>query len=277
MAKKVSPWLIGCGVGCAGLVILIIVVFGGGMLFLRDTMSGFEQAVELRAEIESRFGKPEDFVPPSDGAIAPERMEAFLRVREVTQPQRLEISRTFESFPMTEEQARELEQKSGWEIARRVLGMVGSGVGLGADIGRLMEARNRALLANDMGMGEYTYIYTLAYYSLLGHSAQDGPQSLNDQVKVDIPRLDRRVQRRMLQILQNQLQTSPEGNPVLAAEVEKLQLEPHRVPYADGLPAQLERSLDPYRERLEATYNVVTNQFELSLNRRAGRFSIKSE
>ncbi len=276
--KKISPWLWGCGIGCGGLVIIAVIVAGGGFMFLRNTFSGFEEAVELRARLEAEHGKVEEYVPPVDGVIPADRIEVFLRVREGSAEPRVTIVDTFRSFPMTEEEARKLEEESGLEAARQVLGMVGAGVGLGGRIGELLAARNAALLEHGMGMGEYTYIYVIAYYSWLQHSPQDGPENLSDNVKVNVGRLDGRVHRRISSILQNQLQAAREtGNPALEREVEALEADRRRVPYADGLPPAMQATLEPYRERLEASYEEVTNQFELSLLQRKGNFSIQAE
>lgn len=277
MTSKTSPWVWGCGLGCVGLVVISLLLGGGVYWFFSDTVSGFEEAVNLRVELESEYGKPESFIPEPDGAIPPDRMEVFLRVRELTQERRQEIVSSFEELPMTEEEGRELEQKSGLEFARSLLGIIGSGVGLGGRIGRFMEARNRALLESQMGLGEYTYIYALAYYSWLKHSPQEGPHS-RSRVKIDVPKIGRDLHRRLVQILQNQLEViGSQADPALARELEKLRDDRSVIPYAEGLPPKIENSLKPYRERLESTYNPITNQFELSLNTRTGRFSFQSD
>ena len=76
---------------------------------------------------------------------------------------------------MNEDAARELDSKPLGERLKSVFQVMGSGVGMAQDIGHLFEARNQALLDKGMGIGEYTYIYILAYYSWLGHSPDDGP------------------------------------------------------------------------------------------------------
>ena len=50
-----------------------------------------------------------------------------------------------------------------------------------------------------------------------------------------------------------------------------------RVLWQDALPAQIAASLEPYAERLEATYSPVSNPFELLRNRREGNLSIQAE
>jgi len=47
------------------------------------------------------------------------------------------------------------------------------------------------------------------------------------------------------------------------AELQTLEADPERIPWEDGLPEEFEAGLEPYRERLEATYSPATNPFEL--------------
>ncbi len=47
-------------------------------------------------------------------------------------------------------------------------------MGLGPALGNLYEVRNQALLAEGMGLGEYSYIYLTAYQSQL---TDDGPRT----------------------------------------------------------------------------------------------------
>ena len=42
-----------------------------------------------------------------------------------------------------------------------------------------------------------------------------------------------------------------------------LEANPARIPWEDGLPEEFAVGLEPYRERLEATYSPATNPFEL--------------
>ncbi len=49
------------------------------------------------------------------------------------------------------------------------------------------------------------------------------------------------------------------------------------VPWKEGLPERMSATLEPFRERLEATYDPAVNQFELARNRRRGRFSIQAD
>jgi hypothetical protein len=219
-------------------------------------------------------------------------------VRDSLLPHSNRISATFESFAVA---GRELEtETSGWKKFTRGLSIGRSGLGVGKDLGEFFRVRNQTLLASGMGLGEYTYIYVLAYYSLLGHSPEDGPEDAFVEFEAEErddsgPRVTTsmaedeypftRIRRDLITVLNNQLATlPPEGeDPVmdawreeLAAEIAALDEDPSRGFWPAGLPAAIAASLDPYRERLESTYNPFMNVFELSRNRRQG-WSVKSE
>lgn len=276
MEKSTQYWLWGCGCGCALVLVGIGLLLAGGAWFVRDTTRGFEEAIESRAVLEERFGETEDFVPPPD-AVAAERIEAFLAVREATAPAAEKLAGAFAALPGPEE-AEELDAKPFLEKMREVAGITRSAVGLGADIGNFFEARNRALLDQGMGLGEYSYLYVVAYYGLLGHDARD---SMED---VPMPNVAaRRLSGELRSMLHHQLDSlpaeeAPDGwRERLAAELATLEEEPRRLPWADGLPEPIAASLEPFRERLEASYRADTNPFELGRNRRRGRFSIQAE
>ena len=56
----------------------------------------------------------------------------------------------------------------------------------------------------------------------------------------------------------------------LVAEVKALEADRYRLPWRDGVPAVLEASLKPYRERLEAGYSRMANLFEIAVDQRWG-------
>jgi hypothetical protein len=297
MGGKRSAWWTGCGIGCGVILLLVIGIVVLTAVFVRDSVRGFDTAVENRAALEERFGSPGDYVPPPDGAIPAERMELFLRVREGTASVRETVGETFGSFDIPDERARELEEASFWERLRFVGGMSRNAFGLAGELGGFFEARNHALLDAEMGLGEYTYIYVLAYYSWLGHAPADGMPGTRVHVEPDgdappvtagvrsMRRLSRRAHGDLIDMLRGQLgavdrapdpMPSAEWRDVLAAEIAALQEDRFRVPWQEGLPAQIEASLEPYRQRLEATYDPLTDEFELQRVTKRG-MSIQAE
>ncbi len=155
--------LIGCGIGCGVVVLGMVVLFLFAAAFVRDTTEGFKGAIETREVLDATFGEPGEFVPQPDGSVPPDRMEAFLFVRNATQPPRESIIAVFGQMPMSESEARELEDKPTMEKIGSIFKLTSSAFGLGREIGELMEERNKALIEAEIGMGEYSYIYTMAY------------------------------------------------------------------------------------------------------------------
>ena len=285
--KRMSPWLLGCGIGC-GLVLLIIVgIVTAGSIFIGRTVSGFNEAVDARDLLDERYGPAADFTPPADGIIPGPRLEAFLAARDATAEARENIAGIFVRLPMSRGIAEQIEQKPLPQKISHVLGIAGTAMSLGIEVGNFFNARNRAMLDAGVGMGEYTYIYALAYYAWLGHPPNDGPAVGNaghegDGLSMTSPAVRRRIHDELLSMLENQREALPSGAPedwrrALDDEIELMEDDPHRVPWEDGLPAQTAASLEPYRERLESAYNGLTNPLELARNRRRGRFSFTSD
>ena len=62
----------------------------------------------------------------------------------------------------------------------------------------------------------------------------------------------------------------PAMDPKVLAEVKALEADRYRLPWRDGVPAVIEASLKPYRERLEAGYSRMANLFEIAVDQRWG-------
>jgi hypothetical protein len=164
-----------------------------------------------------------------------------------------------------------------------------SGLGdLLTPIGEHVAERNRILLERRMPLGEYLYLYLVAYHSWLGHPPDDGPvitkdtgdrgqRIFGDEESTFGPQRVRRRYRRLLgSLLAHQLEalpgTAPEGlRESLQEAVERLERDPDHVAWEDGLPPQIEAALAPYRARFQGTYSSVTNCFELPLLTDEGR------
>lgn len=282
-----KPWLWGCGIGC-GLVLLIVVgLFTASFFFARNMVRGFEDAERSRAELATRFGDAGDFTPWPDGAVPAERMEAFLRVREATTEARAKLGDKFKTIQQlaSNADAGDLDSRSVREKLGFMINIGSSAFGLGAELGDFFAARNNALLEAGMGPGEYGYVYVLSYYSLLGRSPRDGMDGfqadvhegapgggvrweveIGDERRAGWPNPETR--RQVLAVFENQLaaldETSPEAWRLrLRDEVRALKSDPSRVPWQDGLPGSIAASLEPYRARLETTYDSRANFFEL--------------
>jgi hypothetical protein len=288
MKKTTRDWLWGCGIGCGAVVVVVIGLIVAFTLYVGRSVKGFDDAADSRQVLEERFGPDEDFVPWADGSIPQERVAAFLKVREATAPSRKGIEEFFASLPMTEEQVEDLESKGVLEVLGFAARITGDSFGLVGDMKDLLKDRNQAMLDVEMGLGEYTFIYVMAYYAFLGHSQADGPVGMDHghSMTINIPATppedvsdkagpgygrwpERRIRKTVLETMRNQLESASAVDPdgewphALAAEIEAMEEDRRRPPWPEGPPAALSASLEPYRGQLEASYNPTANPFEL--------------
>lgn len=278
MANKVPGWVMGCGAGC-GCLLLIVVVLGilataGSVSFFQRTLGGIAVAEASYQELVELAGSVEDYAPAPDGAVAPQRMELFLSVREALVPKQDELVALFADFPPDEVLDEDVSAGDVFKIIGDLAGMV-------QPISEYIDLRNRALIEREMGIGEYLYIYSIASHSWLGHVPEEGPlvtkpgdgqdggqpdeQLFDGEDSTYGPRkVRRRYRRYMLAIVQNQRDALPDGEQraLLDRELRLFESNPGRVLWQDGVPPAVAASLEPYRDRLEATYRRETNLFE---------------
>ncbi len=262
-ASSKKPWLIGLGIGCGGIIVIVILLFVGGFYFVKNISRGFKDSEQITAALEAKFGKPAEFTPDPSGAVPPDRIETFLKVREITAP------------------ARKVLEGTLGELAKREksLSAIRYGIGMVPQMAEFSRARSQALMDSGMGLGEYQYIYAVAYFSWLKKAPEDGmsrnltpgpggmpgPDSdkVSAEAQADMAR--RNINRMIVPMLRNQLgKSSGAFRNALVAESEAMLADPHRLPWQDGLPGVIKASFEPFRDRLEAGYSRPANLFELA-------------
>jgi hypothetical protein len=271
MSNTTTKVLAGCAVGC-----LLVVLALGGLAWMSyrwaKTAADVVDAAE-RAEnrLEAEYGSVGEFTPPA-GQIAVDRIEAFLAVRELMAPQRAALKESVEA----------LAPAAGRGGAVGGLRAARAGIGMAPRILEFARARNEALLEIGMGHGEYTWIYWLTYYAWLGHpvdesllndimearSESDGSMRMHIE-GMDTEHLERQLRRdleAMLRNLDSEIAADParaELRELVADELAAMEGDRSRMPWEDGPPEIFTVGLDPYRDRLEASYSPATNIFEL--------------
>ena len=292
MATTGQKWLIGCGIGCGAIILIIVLIIGAGAFFMKNTIQGVIDVEKTQELVEARFGHIQDFAPQPDGKIPSENIEHFLLIRENLQNEIVNLEKAFSGL---QNQVDNIERgsESFWDV----LGMVRKGIDFLPSIMRFYSARNTAFVDYDFSPGEYTYIYVLAYYSWLDKNPGDGPElplrgdgsnftwhtgNSNDENDEDdeiwnedmknerMISVKRQAGRFVLPMLKNQLKTIQE-NPgaynsrwvhILQNEIQSMEDDRLRLPYQDGLPSVILNSLEPYRSRIEELYNEKANAFE---------------
>jgi hypothetical protein len=265
MRRKTPRWLVGWMVGCGLALLLALMVVGVGAYWLLNLYGEYDQVVGIRQELEGRFGAQDAFVPLPDGSVGAERVEIFLSIRDTLRGYCQRFQDTFGVFDRVEQ----MDQRDEDPSARELFGLLRSAMGTVPLLVEFFEARNRLLLEKGMGLGEYTYIYVLAYHSWLGYAASEWPDGPEQDGIFD------RVHAALLKMLRAQRARIDEASPELEGmatalenEIVALEVDPARVPWQDGLPPAIVDSLAPHRSRLNESFCRAAASFELARNRR---------
>jgi hypothetical protein len=272
MSSTTTKVLAGCGVGC----LLVLLALGGlgwmGYRWARTAAEVVDAAERAEHQLEADYGLTRDYRPPTDGRVRDDRMEAFLKARDLMQAERDALAETIDGLKPIEGEGRAV---GGFRAMRSVVGMA-------PRILEFARARNEALLEVEMGPGEYAWIYWLTYHAWLGHPVgesllndyMEARAEAHDDMEMRIDGMDvehAREQLRdnigaMLQHLEQDLASEKEATVLLdlvAAELAEMKADRDYLPWQNGVPESLTVGLEPYRERLEASYSPATNPFEL--------------
>jgi hypothetical protein len=268
---KSGGWVKGCVVGCGGLVVFVVLVLVAGTMSIMRPMN---QAIDAREALENRIGAATAFTPQSDGSVAPDRVEAFISVREAVIGPCTGIEGRFSSL-LRMEDFDDVEDPPRLEILRAGLSASGAALGLPRQIGRLHLLRNRALLEADMSFGEYVYIYLTAYHQRFGDVPDHARLFEGSPITSTLPEELVSMLSRQAEALRSQ------GGPMLelealGMEIAEMQGDPDRLPWADGLPEPVADSYDSFRHRLDELFCPAAVGIELLRNSRHG-LSIKAE
>ena len=261
MASKVPRWLMGCGVGCGVVVVLVLAAMTVGAVSFNRMLDDVDRATEMRAEVEERFDTPENFTPAADGSVAPDRLERFLQVRQALEP----LCSRFDNTLGRIEEFDDREESPG---IGAVFGLLGGALSFPRLMTDYVAGRNQALLDAEMGLGEYTYIYVMAYST--------GPaEDRQEEQRLERP-LSRRIRRNVPGMLERQraLLAADGGETeelaLLDGEIEALRADNSRRPWQDGLPSPIADSLRPGQEELQRLACPLAAELALGRTERQG-------
>lgn len=278
-----KKWLIGCGIGCGVIVVIVALLIIGGVIYIKNIVRGFEDSEAIMRVLTEKYGRVTEYCPEPDGTIKPDRIEAFLNARELMMAEREKLERSI-SLLTDGDWGGEIDVESSGNVFQKIK----IGFGLIPKIADFFKARNQALLDEEMGMGEYYYLYMITYYSWLRKPVIDGPdiqferddrgyrgdwdKEESEDVRRDM--VTRRLHRMILPMLHNQYDKLIQSGrtdileawrDALKAEIDALEADRYRLVWEDGLPEVIVSSLSPFRQRLEASYSPILNTLEVSL------------
>jgi len=163
MAKNTGRWIKWGAIGCGGVVLLVLATF---LITTLLTGVGYRGANQTRAVLDQHFDTQDEFTPAA--TIEADRLERFLEVRRSLQPLCAGVTKHQELFARLAGQGPQQDRTivDALRYGRQILGVPFL---IGRDFGDYVTRRNKVLLANEMGLGEYTWIYVSAYQTWLGH------------------------------------------------------------------------------------------------------------
>ena len=212
-----------------------------------------------------RFGWADKYTPSIDGSIPPHRVEAFIRVREAVQTNCADYQGILDDIIDLEALETDKDMSAG-EKTSRGLGSFKSMFSAAPKMLEFMDARNTTLLAEEMGLGEYIYIYLAAYGEQLTREPDSRYSEMEDAY------ISPRTRKEFVHILENQLGELESAGPdtshsdliaELRGEIGALEDKSHPSPWPNGAGSMTSESLAPYRERLVELYCAGIVKIEL--------------
>lgn len=257
--------------GCLLIALTIGFVVSSGIYFMT---TGIRDAKRLEQTLIDRFDWTDQYTPPIDGSIAPQRIEAFIRVREAVQVACAENQAVLISINSLDKLETD-QESSADKIASTGLQGLKSIFNAGPKMVEFSEIRNHALLDENMGLGEYLYIYLTIYGEQLAAEPDSVYSAMEEAYVSDRARIE------YTQILANQvlalqaggsLSSNPDLGAVLQAEIEALENGSHGSPWPNGPFGRMRKSLAPYQQHLSKLYCPGIVKIELLQKNRGFQF-----
>ena len=265
MGKNSRAAAKGCAILAAvivGIPLLVVAVVGV------KTWVPLQEAGEALVELDRSLGPEAAYIPALTGEISAERMELFLELRTSLVTACDDYGTVRKGFDSVESLESE-DPKDAKEVGGVVFRLGGASLAITPFLARFFELRNDALLAAMVGLSEYSYIYAVTYNDrLLSEQTRNEIFSDGSALSPEASILLRGCLTRQLKAIRRSDDENPHSG-ALEVELKKMEDDPSRLIWQDGLPEALRASVMPYRERLDRVFCSATAGLEME--RDAGR------
>lgn len=269
----------GCGIGCAVIFGIVILVLAIGYIKIKDKLDEFKEFEELGTVVETKFGKVEDFIPTINPEAFNERIQRFVSIREELLPNGKELEKGMSGL----EGSIVNQNESIWDA----FDIMSTGFGLIPELLDYYKQRNDILIKYEMGLGEYYYNYILVNYCFLNKSPGDGPAfNISNHISVELKEeqkesgwqsieeeRDEKIRKqvnRYFRFFYSNLINNPEHKladdvlGVLQNELDKLKENKLRVPWSEGLPSFYTDVLEKQQTTFDSLYIKMINPVEMN-------------
>ena len=265
-----KQWFRGCGLGCGGLILLVLLALLATTLVFNV---GGSRVIRIREQVESTLGSAEELRLPANGRISADRMERLLAIRRAQAFECAEFTKSAAAFDAMDNF--DEDNPAADEPNTEIFGLMGRALGgmfkVTTRLNAYLVRRNQLLLEHEMSLAEYSYLHTMIYYSWLGHEPQ--PFLLEDdadRARIYWDRVSGEVREAMHRhVLDPEAAQNPDID-LWRAELQLLDANEERQPFAEGLPPGLLSSFEPYRQELEALWCPATDELDHSITEREG-------
>jgi hypothetical protein len=257
--------------GCLLMVLALVFIIASGVYF---STAGIRDAKRLEQTLIDRYDWANNYTPSLDGAIPRQRVEKFIRVRQAVQTQCHDYQVVLTSIANLDKIESNQDTTAG-EAASTGMDGFKSAFSAGPKMIKFSNTRNQALVDEEMGIGEYIYIYLTAYGQQLA-SESGSPYSGMEEAY-----LSPRARKEFIQILNNQLaaieasgQQASNADLVehLRREIKALESDSQLSPWPNGPVGAARESLAPYQQELDELYCSGVVKIELLQKNRGFRF-----
>lgn len=267
----------GCGTGCLSLLIIMVLAVAGSYFLIRDRLASLEEIEESSNQLELIYGSIYEFTPGLDTKYNLERTARFLQARSIIKDEIDELENGLSDIQLEIDDIK--DDTSLWDVFT----LIKSGFGLIPEIVRYYKARNNALMEVQMGLGEYLYIYTNAYFVLLKKSPSDGPKfriegegdnqsdKYGDEVfELRYDKISKKINRLAREHLTNlkfQLDKTDPSNKylrIIEEEIIKLNSNRNLIPWMDSIPEFVNQQFNNYSVELDSSYKLLLNPLEMT-------------
>jgi len=262
-------WRKPLGIGCLALLGVGLLAAGGALVFVRVTG---DRDIRTLAQLNASLPDAATFTPEFDGGVAPARLERYLAVRDALAGGCAEFGEFAAAAAAVDGLANAEEEPAAGPFFRDAGRAIKGVFGVARRLGRRLETRNRALLAEGMGLGEFTWLQVVAYHGWLRKPATPfalaragEPRILEDRVFAQA----RAMIRRLVAAHEKAGLPQADADP-WRRELAALDADPARAPFADGVPPAVAATLEPYRARLEDLWCEATCEVDLSVTEHEG-------
>ena len=164
---------LGLMIGCGLMLLIVVGIFGVANWYSGRINQEYKEVRDSEKALLAATEGDGGFSPPIGGIPAPDRIEVFLAVRE-------DLDSWLETMAAAITKMADDRERQRDGGPKDFVRLVNTGSDLMPIFAGFWTARNEALLAHEMGPGEYAYIYRLVYHTWLdfgrpARSATDYP------------------------------------------------------------------------------------------------------